>query len=525
MRPLIIFYFFIFQFFLSSNYLEAQADILEKLQAIADVEVTEITPNTGFNRTFQIDVIQPVDHNNINGQTFTQRIYLNHNNESDPMVLLLSGYSVSPRSIQEAAQIYKTNHIAITRRYMGGSIPDTVDWQYLTIEQSAADHHHIVSLFKQIYTGVWISSGRSLSGLTALCHRRFYPDDVTGTIAYASPLMFEEADPRFTQFLNEAGTETSRNTIKQFQRDVLENRNEILPLFIQHLDGLGFGYSLGADVILEYLVLEYPFYFWAFGDGSTLDIPSSNASPAQLLAALLDVVDPFEYTDYGHEYFKSVYYQLSTEVGYYPLITDHLEDLLASVPNPSHKIFAPNHESISFNPAVMQDINSWLQTDGNNIIYLYGGQDPWTAAAVELNGLTNAVKIVQPGQNHFLKINDLDNPQIVFSTIEEWLCINDIETNLQMPNSLQLFQNYPNPFNPNTAIKYDLPKNAKVRLRVYDLLAQEIKTLVNEFQISGIKSVVWDGTDNTNKPVSAGLYIYTIQAGDNTQSKKMLYIK
>ena len=86
---------------------------------------------------------------------------------------------------------------------MNGSIPSPVDRQYLSIEQSAADHHKIVTLFKQIYPGAWVSSGRSLSGLTALCHRRFHPDDVVGVLTYSSPLMFSTTDPRFDQFLND----------------------------------------------------------------------------------------------------------------------------------------------------------------------------------------------------------------------------------------------------------------------------------------------------------------------------------
>jgi len=510
------------------NLLEAQVDILAKINALPDVEAIEIETQDGFERTFQIDIVQPVDHYNPSGQKFTQRIYLNHNDESLPMVLLTSGYSVTERSVQEIARIYKTNHMGVTRRYMNGSIPSPVDWQYLTIEQSAADHHKIVTLFKQIYPGAWISSGRSLSGLTALCHRRFHPDDVVGVLTYSSPLMFSTTDPRFDQFLNEVGTYYERNRIKQFQRTILIKRNEVLPLFTQYLINLGLGYSLGAEFILEFIVLEYPFYFWSYGDGDVSAIPDSTAPAAELLDALLNVVDGFEYTDYGNDYFKSVYYQLYTELGYYRLITEHLEDLLVVLTNPSHIIFAPTYPNIIFNPNSMLNLNSWLQSNGNNIIYLYGNQDPWSAAAVELTNQTNSVKFVQPGQNHFLRIGDLTDSLIVFSLIEEWFAASGIQNRLEISSAYSLLQNYPNPFNPCTSFRYSIPNQSKVTIKIYDILGNEIETLLDEDKIAGTYEINWSA-----KQLPSGVYFYRLQAIDPStgsgqsfvETKKMLLMK
>ena len=88
-----------------------------------------------------------------------------------------------------------------------------------------------------------------------------------------------------------------------------------------------------------------------------------------------------------------------------------------------------------------------------------------------------------------------------------------------------LFQNYPNPFNPVTTIEYDLTKRVKVELILYDLLGQEVRTLVSEKQNSGRKSVVWDGKDNNGRIVSSGVYIYILKTEDYLQSKKMIFIK
>ena len=88
-----------------------------------------------------------------------------------------------------------------------------------------------------------------------------------------------------------------------------------------------------------------------------------------------------------------------------------------------------------------------------------------------------------------------------------------------------LHQNYLNPFNPTTQIKYDLPEDALVSINIYDLMGRIVKTMVNTEQNAGYKSIQWDATNNTGQPVSAGLYLYTIQAGDYIQTKKMVLLK
>ena len=94
-----------------------------------------------------------------------------------------------------------------------------------------------------------------------------------------------------------------------------------------------------------------------------------------------------------------------------------------------------------------------------------------------------------------------------------------------IPQIFALHQNYPNPFNPTTSISYDLPKNEFVSINVFDLMGREVKTLVNKEQIAGFRSVKWDATNNTGHPVSAGMYIYTIQAGEFRQTRKMVLLK
>ena len=94
-----------------------------------------------------------------------------------------------------------------------------------------------------------------------------------------------------------------------------------------------------------------------------------------------------------------------------------------------------------------------------------------------------------------------------------------------LPESFALYANYPNPFNPTTTISYDLPKRSQVTLGIYDLLGKQIRTLVNQSQDAGNKIAVWDGTDELGRTVSAGVYLYRIQAGEFSQTRKMLLLK
>ena len=93
------------------------------------------------------------------------------------------------------------------------------------------------------------------------------------------------------------------------------------------------------------------------------------------------------------------------------------------------------------------------------------------------------------------------------------------------PDKLRIYNAHPNPFNPVTSLSYDLPNNSVVKITVHDMMGRVVKTLVNDSQTAGFKSVQWNATNDKNEPVSAGLYLYTIQAGKFRQTKKMVLLK
>jgi len=94
-----------------------------------------------------------------------------------------------------------------------------------------------------------------------------------------------------------------------------------------------------------------------------------------------------------------------------------------------------------------------------------------------------------------------------------------------VPDAMELGQNYPNPFNPSTVIRYSLPHTADVHLTVYDLMGREVATLVSGRQLPGVYETRWDGTTTAGTVVASGIYFYSLQAGEMSQTRKMVLVK
>ena len=129
---------------------------------------------------------------------------------------------------------------------------------------------------------------------------------------------------------------------------------------------------------------------------------------------------------------------------------------------------------------------------------------------------------VTNGKAAMKKWIELGNAMTIFENVVSGI---DDEIITAIPTKYELHQNYPNPFNPVTTIKYDLKKQTDVTLKIYDLLGQEIKTIVNEKQEAGYKSVIWDGTSNAGTSVATGIYIYKIETDEFVKSRKMIFMK
>jgi hypothetical protein len=162
-----------------------------------------------------------------------------------------------------------------------------------------------------------------------------------------------------------------------------------------------------------------------------------------------------------------------------------------------------------------------LANDGNGglrlpTIFTYGGY-PRSICAADFDGDGDNDLSIANAYKFF--IVTWENTTPVPTAVEDDLSI------LTLPTEFELSQNYPNPFNPATTVTYSVPKREYVDLRVYNILGQQVITLVNEYQAAGIHSIVWVGKDQNGKAVATGIYFYRIRAGDYIETKKMMLLK
>ena len=110
-------------------------------------------------------------------------------------------------------------------------------------------------------------------------------------------------------------------------------------------------------------------------------------------------------------------------------------------------------------------------------------------------------------------------------TMQRWTDLSSFKTTRLLPDEYKLYQNYPNPFNPNTIIAYALPEDTRVKISIYNILGQLVRTLVDTEMKAGNHKATWDGTDVSGSRVSSGIYFYKLNTDNYTQSKKMVMMK
>lgn len=161
------------------------------------------------------------------------------------------------------------------------------------------------------------------------------------------------------------------------------------------------------------------------------------------------------------------------------------------------------NDNFIYNPSNTQYLPPWGFVSPIVPFNQFGGssmQGTWTIKCVDNAGADIGVL-----RGWGIRFNNLVNVETVPANV---------------PKKYNLCQNYPNPFNPSTNIKFDIPKDENVNITLFDLLGREVFTLVNEFKKAGEYSIVFDGSK-----LSSGTYFYRIEAGDFTDTKKMILIK
>jgi hypothetical protein len=396
-------------------------DILEFLDTIPGMTATEesIDPGSGY-RFFRLEYEQPADHDDPDGLMFSQRMTLLHADAGAPTILHTSGYYAYDQAFAaELTSLLSGNQLHVEQRFFQPSRPDPADWSLLTIAQAAADHHRISEALAPYYTGPWLNTGASKGGMTSVYHRRFYPDDVVATVAYVAPISHGAPDTSYAPFFEAVDTEGCRAALRDYQVEMLARREEMVTRMAAL--PLTFERSAGAEGAFEDSVVEFPWGFWQYGDSSWCDaIPASDASDGELWDFHVAIGQLDFYGDAELERYIPYFYQAETELGFPDIPTGHIDAQLTT--QELERDYMPAGVTASYDPSAMADIDDWVQSEGERLLFIYGQNDPWTEGAFELGGAADSLLLVAPGMNHGASIADLEpgDQSTALDALERW---------------------------------------------------------------------------------------------------------
>lgn len=402
-------------------------ELYQKLCTLKGVITVDSLPSDYSTEKYVVTIRQPLDHKHPEKGSFTQRVVISHEGFDRPTVLVTEGYggdyALNPRYRDELAGLFQTNTVFVEHRYFSGSVPDTVDWQYLTAQNSASDLHLITTLFKQIYPQKWISTGISKGGQTALIYRAFFPNDVDITVPYVAPVSRSAEDGRHEPFLNKVGDKKTRQAILSFQREVLKRRGEIIPLLEKFCMEKQLSFRISMNEVLDYCVLEYSFAFWQWGTPAS-HIPANSATTEVLFKHLTEISGP-DYFATGQPT-QAFFIQAARELGYYGYDIEPFKDLLfiRTAKDYLQRIMLPEGITIQFQPELYKKLTNFIETSDPRLIFVYGEYDPWTSVGItKLDGKKNMFVAIQPKGSHRARINTLPDSlrDKVIKTINLWL--------------------------------------------------------------------------------------------------------
>ncbi|MEU9133116.1 S28 family serine protease [Kitasatospora sp. NPDC048540] len=401
----------------------ADGDIRDRLAAIPGMTVTEEKPAPGY-RYFLLTYTQPVDHRRPWLGTFQQRLSVLHRGEDRPTVLYTNGYTLGTTpSRTEPTRLVDGNQVSIEYRYFTPSRPEPADWSKAGIEQAAADTHAIITALKPLYGQKWISTGASKGGMSSVYHRRFYPDDVAGTVAYVAPNDVDDReDSAYSRFFDHVGTAQCRSALDAAQRELLVRRATLEPRYAADNAAAGNTFTTvgSADRGYELGVLDVVWGFWQYStEADCAAVPPVTATDDQLYGWLDTHSGIDSNSDQSLAAYTPYYYQAGTQLGSPNFDVSHLKGLLHYSTKELYapRTYVPRSIPMRFDPSAMRDIDGWVRHSAERILFVYGQNDPWGAERFTLGrGSEDSYVYTAPGANHGAKIAALSADQSAAAT-------------------------------------------------------------------------------------------------------------
>lgn len=406
----------------------AQTVLEQKISAISAIKEIRPLETSEFSEKYVTYFIQPLDHRHPEKGSFRQRVIVSHVGFDRPTVIVTEGYGTAyalrSQYREELSKLLNANMIFVEYRYFLESTPEPKDWQYLTAENSADDLHAITTAFKNIYPGKWIATGISKGGQTTLLYRTFYPDDVDISVPYVAPLCYGVEDGRHEPFLHKVSTSENRKKIEDFQLEALKRKATLLPRFEKYCTEKNYSFRAPIEEIYDYSVLEYSFALWQWGTPIS-SIPATTASDDEIFSHLLAISEPGYFTADSPN--ASFFVQAARELGYYGYDVQPFKQYLSiqSSEGYLHRLMLPEElKDMPFDKTLSKKITKFLKKQDPKMIFIYGQNDPWTAAGVTwLKNKKNIHVFIQPNGSHLARISTLPEAEKakVMELINEWL--------------------------------------------------------------------------------------------------------
>ena len=406
----------------------AQTVLEQKINAISAIKEIRPLETSEFSEKYVTYFTQPLDHRHPEKGSFRQRVIVSHVGFDRPTVIVTEGYGAAyalrSQYHEELSKLLNANMIFVEYRYFLESTPEPKDWQYLTAENSADDLHAITTAFKNIYPGKWIATGISKGGQTTLLYRTFYPDDVDISVPYVAPLCYGVEDGRHEPFLHKVSTPENRKIIEDFQLEALKRKATLLPRFEKYCTEKNYSFRAPIEEIYDYSVLEYSFALWQWGTPIS-SIPVTTASDDEIFSHLLAISEPGYFTADSPN--ASFFVQAARELGYYGYDVQPFKQHLSiqSSEGYLHRLMLPEElKDMPFDKTLSKKITKFLKKQDPKMIFIYGQNDPWTAAGVTwLKNKKNIHVFIQPNGSHLARINTLPEAEKaeVMELINEWL--------------------------------------------------------------------------------------------------------
>ena len=406
----------------------AQTVLEQKISAISAIKEIRPLETSEFSEKYVTYFIQPLDHRHPEKGSFRQRVIVSHVGFDRPTVIVTEGYGAAyalrSQYREELSKLLNANMIFVEYRYFLESTPEPKDWQYLTAENSADDLHAITTAFKNIYPGKWIATGISKGGQTTLLYRTFYPDDVDISVPYVAPLCYGVEDGRHEPFLHKVSTSENRKKIEDFQLEALKRKATLLPRFEKYCTEKNYSFRAPIEEIYDYSVLEYSFALWQWGTPIS-SIPATTASDDEIFSHLLAISEPGYFTADSPN--ASFFVQAARELGYYGYDVQPFKQYLSiqSSEDYLHRLMLPEElKDMPFDKTLSKKITKFLKKQDPKMIFIYGQNDPWTAAGVTwLKNKKNIHVFIQPNGSHLARISTLPEAEKakVMELINEWL--------------------------------------------------------------------------------------------------------